>query len=612
MATITDLNDAISKAWAYALELGDELYAEQQNGCIDCFDASKIECLLQLGETLQYYINTGNIGSITDDLYLRLLDATDDYTGSGMDYDPNAYVPNTNIIVLDGTGVWGYITGNIQDQTDLVQLLNGLGEGYAKLNGGNTFTGNQVTTSKFIAKNNSIRSNIAFELHKRGDDPVTSQPTFRFVTYDLLNDDLFIEHRFNNGTSNAPFQLRHSDGVILINGIRPIDSFLDLQGNPQDNVLLGQALNSKVDKITGKGLSTNDYTSVEKAKLEGIEEGATQNEDDTFLLNRANHTGVQSIGTVSGLQTSLDSKIPLSQKGVQNGVATLDSGGKVPASQLPVGSQVYKGTWDASTNTPVLADGSGQAGDTYRVAVGGTRNLGSGNITFIAGDDVIYNGTIWQRNPSSQTVVSVNGKQGVVVIDKSDVNLGLADNTPDSDKEVSIPQQTALNLKIDKVLGKQLSTNDYTDAEKAIVSNTSGTNTGDQDLSGLATVTDLNTEVTNRQAADNLLQPKIDNTLTTADKTVVGAINEIDCLVIPETFIKYFNGSDIVQALSYSPITSEVCQVCINEGKPLSPNISYTLVENILTIKKEAIALVPTTGFSMPIQIDIGYKFKNI
>ena len=36
-------------------------------------------------------------------------------------------------------------------------------------------------------------------------------------------------------------------------------------------------LNNKVDKVTGKGLSTNDYTSAEKTKLSGIETGAQKN-----------------------------------------------------------------------------------------------------------------------------------------------------------------------------------------------------------------------------------------------------------------------------------------------------------------------------------------------
>ena len=36
------------------------------------------------------------------------------------------------------------------------------------------------------------------------------------------------------------------------------------------------ALNNKVDKVSGKGLSTNDYTTTEKSKLEGIEDGANK------------------------------------------------------------------------------------------------------------------------------------------------------------------------------------------------------------------------------------------------------------------------------------------------------------------------------------------------
>lgn len=46
-------------------------------------------------------------------------------------------------------------------------------------------------------------------------------------------------------------------------------------------------------------------------------------------------------------------------------------------------------------------------------------------------------------------VVSVNGKQGVVILDKTDIGLSNVDNTSDANKPVSIAQQAALNLKID-------------------------------------------------------------------------------------------------------------------------------------------------------------------
>lgn len=44
-------------------------------------------------------------------------------------------------------------------------------------------------------------------------------------------------------------------------------------------------------------------------------------------------------------------------------------------------------------------------------------------------------------------VISVNGYQGVVVLDQDDVGLNAVDNVPDANKPVSSPQQAALNLK---------------------------------------------------------------------------------------------------------------------------------------------------------------------
>ncbi|MBK5272618.1 MAG: hypothetical protein JJE22_16570, partial [Bacteroidia bacterium] len=119
-------------------------------------------------------------------------------------------------------------------------------------------------------------------------------------------------------------------------------------------------------------------------------------------------------------------KISVIEKAANNGVATLDAGGKVPISQLPLGAQVYKGTWNASTNTPALSDGTGTTGWTYRVTVAGTQDLGSGSIAFSVGDDIIYNGTVWERNPSSSAVTSVNTQTGTVVLTTDHINEGIS------------------------------------------------------------------------------------------------------------------------------------------------------------------------------------------
>ena len=107
-------------------------------------------------------------------------------------------------------------------------------------------------------------------------------------------------------------------------------------------------------------------------------------------------------------QALLDTYQLRSEKGNANGYASLDSQGKVPISQLPSSIMEYKGTWNASTNTPTLANGTGDTGDVYICNVAGTVNFGAGPITFAVGDYVIYSGTIWQRSSGAVgTVTSV-------------------------------------------------------------------------------------------------------------------------------------------------------------------------------------------------------------
>lgn len=115
----------------------------------------------------------------------------------------------------------------------------------------------------------------------------------------------------------------------------------------------------------------------------------------------------------------------IANKGTSNGYASLDSGGKVPASQLPNSVMDYLGTWVASTNTPTLADGTGNAGDVYIASDAGTVNFGSGPITFASGDWVIYSGTVWQKSINSNAVASVFGRTGIVTAQSGDYSTTL-------------------------------------------------------------------------------------------------------------------------------------------------------------------------------------------
>lgn len=57
-------------------------------------------------------------------------------------------------------------------------------------------------------------------------------------------------------------------------------------------------LSGKVDTVSGKGLSTNDYTTAEKNKLAGIATGATAN-TGTITAIQANGTNVATSGTAN-------------------------------------------------------------------------------------------------------------------------------------------------------------------------------------------------------------------------------------------------------------------------------------------------------------------------
>jgi hypothetical protein len=93
---------------------------------------------------------------------------------------------------------------------------------------------------------------------------------------------------------------------------------------------------------------------------------------------------------------------------VPSGIPQLDGSGKILVSQLPNSVMEYKGTWNAATNTPTLADGTGNQGDVYLCNVAGTVDFGAGPIVFFVGDQVIYSGTIWQRaSGATGTVTSV-------------------------------------------------------------------------------------------------------------------------------------------------------------------------------------------------------------
>jgi hypothetical protein len=121
-------------------------------------------------------------------------------------------------------------------------------------------------------------------------------------------------------------------------------------------------------------------------------------------------------------------------KGVAGGYASLDGSGKVPTAQLPasaVGGLTYQGTWNASTNSPTLASGTGTTGFYYVVATAGTTTI-DGVSVWGVGDWISFDGTKWDKlDGSANPVSSVAGRQGAVTLAFGDISglNGIASQT---------------------------------------------------------------------------------------------------------------------------------------------------------------------------------------
>ena len=67
----------------------------------------------------------------------------------------------------------------------------------------------------------------------------------------------------------------------------------------------------------------------------------------------------------------------------------------------------YKGIWNPDTNTPDITTvlTGFNAGDFYNVITAGTHDLGSGDVDFVNGDEVIFDGTDWQLKPYAGALI---------------------------------------------------------------------------------------------------------------------------------------------------------------------------------------------------------------
>jgi hypothetical protein len=326
---------------------------------------------------------------------------------------------------------------------------------------------------------------------------------------------------------DTSYLLQKADTSTLSNRINlkastlDVNTSLGLKANASE---LAISLANKVDKVTGKELSTNDYSNAEKTKLAGI---TGTNSGDQDLSIYATITALALKANASDVTTSLALKENISNKS-----SAADLGGLSPSDLLFPTQKAVKdyvtanassgGVADGGITTIKLADG---AVTDAKLATGINKSkVGLGNVentalsTWAGTNNLTTVGTITSGTWSGTAIPLNNGGTGATNAEAARANLGLVIGTnvqaplvAGTDYQIpltagtsyivpnsSITAKTKIKITYDTkgliTAGSDATTADIapstdrnyvTDIQAGVISNTSGINTGDETTSSI-------------------------------------------------------------------------------------------------------------------------------
>jgi hypothetical protein len=178
--------------------------------------------------------------------------------------------------------------------------------------------------------------------------------------------------------------------------------------------LVKTSLDGKVDKVEGKGLSTEDYTTAEKTKLAGIATGAEVNQN-AFSNVKVGSTTVSADSKTDTLELASSSAITLTPDATNDkvtiGVSTMGAAsssaagteGIVPAPGAGKQESFLRGdgTWVVPTNTDTKVKATAKTDNVnYKILATASASPTSGNAT-----EAVYDTDI-SLNPSTNTITS--------------------------------------------------------------------------------------------------------------------------------------------------------------------------------------------------------------
>lgn len=229
---------------------------------------------------------------------------------------------------------------------------------------------------------------------------------------------------------------------------------------------VASALSSKVDRVSGASL----YPDADAVKLGGIASGATKNATDAQLRDRGSHTGTQSVSTITGLASVATSgkyadltdkpTIP-SSSDVSKGVTAHGWGNHAEAGYVKTNTTYATGTLaqlNAGTDTTGRLQTAKNLNDWLA-----NKGYATTDTTYTASTGLDLSGTAFSVKYGTAAGTAAQGNDSRINNGQTAYGWG---NHASAGYAVASSVNTALSAKVDKVAGKDLSANDFTNADK--------------------------------------------------------------------------------------------------------------------------------------------------
>lgn len=316
---------------------------------------------------------------------------------------PSADGTSRQLLSTNGSGQLSFISLSVNDLTDYPTFGSAA---YKNLSWFCQTANNLSDVNAASAKSNLGLSTVA---STGVYSDLTSKPDL--TLYALLSGATFsgaISATNLSGTNTGNVSLSGTPNYLSLAGQVLTMSAIDLSGTNATGTLAA----GRFPALTGDVTTTAGSLATTIAKIAALSANG--------FVKTSGGTGALSVDTNTYVNTT--------QLGATSGVATLDGSGTLTASQIPTSIRnpvVYKGTWNASTNTPTLVSSTGTQGYLYKVGTAGTTTI-DGISQWNVGDQIVFNGTVWDKwDGVANEVLSVAGRTGAVTLTTADVSTSI-------------------------------------------------------------------------------------------------------------------------------------------------------------------------------------------